>query len=129
MVLYRTPLVSKDQPVVFLTGPQAGCVTPYFQQQLLNVSRSADAGASANPDVAALESEVASINTALLGKVAKSTFNTWTAATGTAERTTFATYTAPTASATYSQSEMQAVMNAVQILSRRFKAVIDDLKS
>lgn len=71
----------------------------------------------------------ATVGSALGGKVAKSTFETWAAATGTAERTTFATYDAPTASATYDQAEMQAVMDAVQDLSRRLKALIDDLKT
>lgn len=61
--------------------------------------------------------------------VARATFTGWAAATGTADRTTFATYTAPTASATYSQAEMQAVMDHMQILSRRIKALVDDLKS
>jgi hypothetical protein len=61
--------------------------------------------------------------------VARSTFNTWTAATGTLERTTFATYTAPTASATYDQTEMQAVMDAMQDVSRRLAAVVTDLKT
>lgn len=69
------------------------------------------------------------VTSALAGKVAKSTFLTWTAATGTAERTTFATYDAPTASGTYDQTEMQAVMDALQDVSRRVKALIDDLKT
>lgn len=59
--------------------------------------------------------------------VLKATFATWVSATGTAERTTFATYDAPIASAAYDQTEMQAVMDAVQDVSRRMKALIDDL--
>lgn len=69
------------------------------------------------------------VQTRFGGAVAKSTFTTWAAATGTAERTTFATYTAPTISAAPTQAEVQALADHVQILSRRLKALIDDLKS
>lgn len=51
----------------------------------------------------------------------------WAVATGTAERTTFATYTAPDISAAYTEAEVQAIADHVQILSRRLKALIDDL--
>lgn len=172
MPLYRTPVASKDQPLIFLSGMNAGCATPYFQQLLLNISGYADQGASVDPDVTQLTNDVSSINTqltvinsTLAGKaptaspaftgnptaptptagdndtsiattafvtthaVARSTFTAWAAATGTAERTTFATYTAPTASAAYDQTEMQGVMDHVQILSRRLMALIDDLKT
>jgi len=53
----------------------------------------------------------------------------WAAATGTADRTTFATYTAPTISNPPTQAEVQAVANAVQVLSRHMKALVDDLKA
>lgn len=69
------------------------------------------------------------VQTAAGARVAKSTFTAWSAATGTAERSTFATYTAPTVSATYDQAEVQALANHVQTLSRRLKALIDDLKT
>lgn len=59
---------------------------------------------------------------------ARSTFTVWTAATGTAERTTFATYAAPVISNPPTQAEVQAIADHVQILSRRLKALIDDLK-
>lgn len=51
----------------------------------------------------------------------------WVAATGTLERTTFATYTAPTISAAYTQAEVQAMANHIQILSRRLAALQADL--
>lgn len=51
----------------------------------------------------------------------------WTAATGTAARGTFATYTSPTISNPPTQAEVQAIADAVQVLSQRMKAVIDDL--
>jgi hypothetical protein len=53
----------------------------------------------------------------------------WTPATGTAARTTFATYSAPVISAGYVQAEVQAIADHVQTLSRRMKAIIDDLHS
>lgn len=62
-------------------------------------------------------------------KVVGARISGWGAPTGTAARTTFATYAAPTASGTYSQAEMQAVMNALQITSQRLKALIDDLRT
>ena len=61
--------------------------------------------------------------------VAKDTTTNWVAQTGTAERTTMATYTAPTISNPPTQAEVQALANAVQALSRRQKALIDDLLS
>lgn len=61
--------------------------------------------------------------------VAKETSSGWASPTGTAERTTFTTYTAPTISNPPTQAEVQAVADAVQILSRRMKALVDDLKS
>ena len=53
----------------------------------------------------------------------------WSAATGTASRATFATYAAPTITNPPTQAEVQAVANAVQVLSQRMKALIDDLQS
>lgn len=53
--------------------------------------------------------------------------NGWVAATGTASRSTFATYAAPTAAGSYSQAQMQAVMDHIQVLSQHLKAVVDDL--
>ncbi len=52
--------------------------------------------------------------------------NGWTAATGTASRSTFTTYAAPTAAGSYSQAQMQALMDHMQILSQHLKAFIDD---
>lgn len=51
----------------------------------------------------------------------------FTAMTGTATKTAFATYNAPTASVAYVQAEMQAVMDALQAVSRRLKADDDAL--
>lgn len=54
----------------------------------------------------------------------------WTTAwTGTATRTTAATYTAPTVSAGYVQAEVQAIADALQAVSRGFKALTDDMRS
>lgn len=53
----------------------------------------------------------------------------WASPTGTASKSAFATYTAPTAGGSYSQSQMQAVMDHLQVLSQHVKAVIDGLKA
>jgi hypothetical protein len=53
----------------------------------------------------------------------------FTQMTGTASKGALATYDAPTISGTYSQSEVQALANAVQALSRRLKAHEDALFS
>lgn len=52
-----------------------------------------------------------------------------TAATGTAERGAYATYTAPTISVLYTQAEVQAMADHIQVLSRQLKAMKDDLIS
>ena len=53
----------------------------------------------------------------------------WSNPTGVAERSTFATYTAPVISNPPTQAEVQDVANAVQVMSRHLKALIDDLKA
>jgi hypothetical protein len=53
----------------------------------------------------------------------------WSAQTGTATRTTYATYAAPTIGASYSQSQVQAIADALQRVDRRMKALTDDLIS
>lgn len=53
----------------------------------------------------------------------------WSADTGTARKASNATYVAPTASASYSQSEMQAVMTALQNATQTIKALKDTLIS
>lgn len=49
----------------------------------------------------------------------------WAAATGTADKTTYATYGAPDIAATYSETQVQAIADHVQVLSRHLKALID----
>lgn len=51
----------------------------------------------------------------------------WTPDTGPDKRSANATYVAPTASATYSQAEMQAAMNALRDASQTIKALKDEL--
>ena len=53
----------------------------------------------------------------------------WTAWTGTASRATAATYTAPAISVLYTQSEVQAIADGLQAVSRAMMALIDDLKA
>lgn len=50
----------------------------------------------------------------------------WVAATGAASRASFATYAAPAISNPPTQAEVQAIANALQTLSQRMKAIIDD---
>lgn len=133
MTSYRLPALDWAAPIVDV---RTGRPTPYLQRFWQNLKITAADGANQSGDIAALQSQVTTINgqittinASLTGKVAKSTFTTWAAATGTAERTTFATYTAPTISASPTQAEVQALADHVQILSRRLKALIDDLKS
>lgn len=109
MVLYRPPALDSATPI---TDPKSGRVTPYFQRFWQNLTFTAADGAQGAVDA-----------------VKRSTFNTWSSPTGTAARTAFATYTAPTISGTYSQSQVQAIADQVQILSQRVKALVDDLKT
>jgi len=109
MTFYRPPALDKSTPII---EPQTGRITPYFQRFWQNLSFTAADGATGAVDA-----------------VKRSTFTTWASPTGTAARTAFATYTAPTISALYTQAEVQALANHVQILSQRFKAIVDDLKT
>lgn len=54
---------------------------------------------------------------------------TYGAPTGTLSRSTFATYTAATVSNPPTQSEVQAIANAVQTVSRTLAALITDLRA
>jgi len=89
-------------------------------------ARRGQESANVKPSAYALIKINNSVAGSFVGKVGSSS---WSAATGTADRTTFATYTAPTISAVPTQAEVQAVANAVQVLSRHLKALIDDLKA
>jgi parallel beta-helix repeat protein len=53
----------------------------------------------------------------------------WTASSGTGQRSGFTTYDAPTISASPTQSEVQALANALQDVSRTLHALITDLHS
>lgn len=46
MALLRTPVVDWHQKLIFLSGPDAGCATPYFQRTLGSISSNADTGAT-----------------------------------------------------------------------------------
>lgn len=62
-------------------------------------------------------------------KVSKSAGAPWDAATGTAARTTFATFPGQTISAPPTQAQVQAIDDHLVIVSRRMKALIDDLRT
>jgi hypothetical protein len=51
----------------------------------------------------------------------------YTAWTGTADKATHATYTSPTISGTYDSTEVQAIADALQNVSRLSKAILDAL--
>jgi len=55
--------------------------------------------------------------------------NGWASPSGTASRAAFSTYAAPVASAAYSQTQIQAALDHIQVLSQHLKAAIDDLKT
>lgn len=87
-----------------------GRPTPEFQRQWLSLSRSESGGGTGI-------------------YVRAGIMNGWASATGTASRATFVTYAAPAISSSYSQAQVQAIATHLQILSERFKAAIDDLKT
>lgn len=60
-------------------------------------------------------------------QVLTSTRHGWTASTGTAQRSGFATYDAPDISASPTESEVQAIADALQHVTRELKALKDDL--
>ena len=130
MTLYKPPALDKAAPIV----GDDGRITPYFQRFWQNLAFTAADGGGAAASVAALEADITSINgsissltTSVAGKVAKNGSTGWSAATGTGSKSTFATYSAPTISNPPTQAEVQALANAVQVLSQRMKAVIDGL--
>lgn len=61
------------------------------------------------------------------GQVLRARRTGWTLPTGTADRATYATYTSPNISAAYVEAEVQAIADAVQVVSRHLMAVIEDL--
>lgn len=60
-------------------------------------------------------------------QVVKARITGWAVPTGTLQRSTYASYTAPTISAAYTQSEVQAMANALQAVSRVLAAIVTDL--
>jgi hypothetical protein len=111
-IVYRPPALDKAAPIV---DPDTGRITPYFQRFWQNLSLVAEAGGNVSVDVS--------------NKVDKGTSTGWSSPTGTASKSAFATYAAPVAGAAYSQAQMQAVMDHLQVLSQHTKAVIDGLKT
>lgn len=77
-------------------------------------------------NISTAQSNITAIEGTLTGFVVKDLGPAWTAPTGTASRATFATYAAPVISAAYTQAEVQAIANHVQVLSERIKAIVDD---
>lgn len=108
MAIFKPPALDKAAPIV---DPATGRITPYFQRFWQNLSFTAAEGAAAAPSVA--------------NKVDKGTSGGWSAPTGASSKAAFATYTAPVISASPTQAEVQAIANAVQVLSQHMKALIE----
>lgn len=70
---------------------------------------------------------IETLNTQVSGLLAPT--SAYGAMTGTATRSAIATYTAPTISDPPTQAQVQAIANALQALSRRVKAIGDDLQA
>lgn len=117
MALLLTTALPAWMPLIVIKDDGQGYATPEFQRWWEENAGVAESGGVVGTDIGALLAE----------KVDKADFGTWNAATGTAARTTFATYTAPTISVLYTQAEVQALADHVQILSQRLKAVVDDI--
>lgn len=109
MPYFRLPSLDKSVPMV---DPVTGRPSTQFQRFWQNIAIQAGdtAGTAA-------------------GAVLKSDFASWSSPSGTLTRSSFATYTAPVASATYSQAQMQAVMDALQAVSRATGALVVDLRN
>ena len=52
----------------------------------------------------------------------------WTLPTGTEQRSGYTTYTAPDISSTYDESEVQAIADGLQAVSRTLMALLTDLE-
>lgn len=107
MATFKPPALDKAAPIV---DPQTGRITPYFQRFWQNLAFTAAEGASVAPDVS--------------NKVSKGLSTGWSSPTGTQSKSAWTVYGAPTASATYSQAQMQAVMDHLQVVSQHLAAVI-----
>lgn len=106
MPIFKPPALDKAAPIVTPDGR----ITPYFQRFWQNLSFVAAEGASVAPDVS--------------NKVDKGVSAGWVSATGTQSKSAWSTYSAPTAAGAYSQAQMQAVMDHLQVVSQHLAAVI-----
>lgn len=107
MPTFKPPALDKAAPIV---DPNTGRITPYFQRFWQNLAFTAAEGASVAPNVS--------------NKVDKGVSAGWSAPTGTQSKSAFTTYVAPSASGSYSQAQMQAVMDQLQVVSQHLAAVI-----
>lgn len=107
MPTYKPPALDKAAPIV---DPSTGRITPYFQRFWQNLAFTAAEGAAVAPDVT--------------NKVDKGISSGWVSATGTQSKSAWTVYSAPAAAGAYSQAQMQAVMNHLQVVSEHLAAVI-----
>lgn len=108
MTIFRQPL-AHDVPIV----DNFGRPTPAFQRFVGALVGASGGGGVIPPDT----------------YVRAGVITGWASPTGTASRAAFVTYAAPTAGASYSQAQMQAALNHIQVLSQHLKAALDDLKT
>lgn len=109
MTLFKPPGLDKANPIVNSDGRPS----VYFQRFWQNLSFTAADGGQAGQD--------------LTGKVDKNTSAGWSSATGTGSKATFLTFTSPVIGAGYSQAQVQAMADHIQILSQHIKALTDAL--
>lgn len=83
--------------------------------------------ATAQADIIATQAAIGVVEGDISSLVVKDQTPAWAVPTGTLSRTTFATYAAPNISAAYTEAEVQALADHVEILSQRLGALLTDL--
>ena len=84
--------------------------------------------AAAQSAITVIQDDVTGLQTTVLDAVLKDQTAAWATPTGTFDRTTFASYAGQTVSAVPTQSEVQAIDDAVKANSQRLAALISDLR-
>jgi hypothetical protein len=84
--------------------------------------------AAAQAALIVVQDEVTGLQTTVLDAVLKDQTAAWATPTGTFTRTTFASYAGQTVSAIPTQSEVQAIDDAVKGVSQRLAALVSDLR-
>lgn len=122
--------ISQDQLIADLQVAQAAieATQAELETALADIIAAQAAADAAQADATAAAADAAAVAGDLTGYVAKDQTPAWATPTGTLSRATFAAYAGQTISAAPTQAEVQAIDNAVVILSRRMAALITDLR-